>query len=308
MTELHARRGSPFTADESIEITVAANAGACFGVVRAIKLGSQAADRSRALGAPLFSFGPLIHNPVVVAELEQKGLRPVASAAEVASGTVILRSHGVERDVELDLKSRGVQIVDATCPLVKKPQRIAQSLGEKGYFLVVVGNESHPEVKGVLSYFACSNALVTYDPADIDKIPADVKRVGVLAQTTIEARVFYNIAARVKQRFSDVLVYNTICEATSIRQTEAVELARNADVVVVIGGRNSSNTAKLVKICQALQRDTHHIEDLSEIQGHWFRGKRKIGVTAGAATPDDYVDRVGEHIATLIQAARHAEG
>ena len=118
-------------------------------------------------------------------------------------------------------------------------------------------------------------------------------KVGIIAQTTIEVRVFDEVAARARDRFAEVMVYNTICDATSVRQSEAVELARHADVLVVVGGKNSSNTNKLVKICKGYQRDTYHIEDLAEIQGQWFKNKKKIGVTAGASTPHEYVDRVG---------------
>jgi 4-hydroxy-3-methylbut-2-enyl diphosphate reductase len=308
MSYTQARRGLDFKADDSVEITVATNAGACFGVVRAIKLGYQAVQRAKESGAPIYSFGPLIHNPHVVEELARQGVRTIAGSHEVESGTVVLRSHGIQKTLEADLRSRGVAIVDATCPLVKKPQRIAQSLGEKGYFLVIVGDANHPEVKGVLSYFGRDESLVTYDPEDISRIPEGVEKVGVIAQTTIEVRVLNAVVERLKMRFADVVVYNTICDATSVRQNEAVKLAQSADVLVVVGGKNSSNTSKLVKICQGFQKDTYHIEDLQEIRSDWFRHKRKIGVTAGASTPHEYVNEVGEHIAGLIDAERRAEG
>jgi 4-hydroxy-3-methylbut-2-en-1-yl diphosphate reductase len=300
MNEQLTKRGLAFQDDDSVEITIAPNAGACFGVVRAIKLGHQSVDRSQK-GSPVYSFGPLIHNPKVVSELEGRGVQTENQPEAILSGTVLLRSHGVQREIEKDFKARGLKVVDATCPLVKKPQRIAQSLGQKGYFLVIVGDPNHPEVRGVLSYFGNPRFLVTYDAKDVDKVPSDVTRVGVIAQTTIEVRVLNEVVDRLKERIGEVAVYNTICDATSIRQSEAVDLAKASEVMVIVGGKNSSNTCKLVKICKDLQPCTYHIEEVSEIHRDWFHGKHKIGVTGGASTPHDFVDRVGDHIAGLVQ-------
>lgn len=299
MSELISWKRTPaFTGETPVEIAVTPNAGACFGVIRAIKLGEQALAKG---SGDVVSFGPLIHNPQVVADLQSRGMKTVNDAGEVAGGTVILRSHGVRREIEADLKNRGVHVVDATCPLVKKPQRIATSLGKDGYFLVLVGDCNHPEVKGVLSYFGREDYLVTYDVADIDKIPADVSRVGIIAQTTIEYGVLAGIEKRCRERFADVVVHNTICDATSVRQEEAEALARHADVVVVVGGRNSSNTKKLEKICLKYQTATYLIETLEELRVEWFVGKKRIGVTGGASTPQEYVDNVGERIAALLK-------
>jgi len=290
------KRRLDFTPDHSVEITVAPNGGACFGVVRAIKLGFQAA----AATGKVHSIGPLIHNESVVRELERRGVSTVAGADEVTEGTAILRSHGIRRQAEATLRERGVKVIDATCPLVKKPQRIAQALGEKGYFLVLVGDPNHPEVQGVLSYFGRPDYAVLYDPAALDAVPTGTRRVGILAQTTIEASVLEAVTAAARERFEEVAVYNTICDATSVRQTEAATLSRTADVVVVVGGHHSSNTNKLVKICRGNQPDTHHVESIEEIEPAWFAGKRKIAVTGGASTPQDYVDLAAEHIATLL--------
>jgi 4-hydroxy-3-methylbut-2-enyl diphosphate reductase len=306
MKQIETKRGLKFTPpselndSDPIEITIAPNAGACFGVVRAIKLAVQAATRGQEQATPVYSFGPLIHNPHVVSDLGSKGVKTVENPDDVKGGTVILRSHGVQKQVEAKLKEQGVHVVDATCPLVKKPQRIASGLGAKGYFLIMVGDANHPEVRGVLSYFGSDRFLVTYNPDDIDKIPSEVDRVGIVAQTTIEAKVLEEIVRRARLRFSDVQVHNTICDATSVRQSEAIELAMGADVLVVVGGKNSSNTNKLVKICRSYQADTYHIEELGEIKRAWFNGKRRIGVTGGASTPHEVVDKVGNHIAQLL--------
>lgn len=298
-------RKPQFNQSPEVEIVVAPNAGACFGVVRAIKLGQQAAKRSKQEAVQ--AFGPLVHNPRSIQELKSSGVSIVEDPDEIQSGTVILRSHGVKQEIEAEFKRRGVQIVDATCPLVKKPQRIAASLGKKGYFLVLVGNADHPEVKGVLSYFARPDYLVTYDVTDLQKIPQSVSRVGIVAQTTIEVSRLNEITEACRKRFSEVALYNTICDATSVRQSEAEILAEKADLMLVVGGKNSSNTTKLVKICQRYQPHTYWIEDKSEILPSWFENKKKIGVTGGASTPQDYVDEVASYIADLISQKENLE-
>ena len=301
--KIESKRSLGFTDDDSIEITISPNGGACFGVVRAIKLGQQAAAKGKEASAPVYSFGSIVHNPKTIRELEEQGVKTVEDSTQITSGTVILRSHGVRRENEKDFKSRGVQIIDATCPLVKKPQKIAASLGSRGYFLVLVGDANHPEVKGVLSYFGSDNYVVTYKPEDIDKIPSEVTKVGVVAQTTIEVKVLNTIVEQCQKRFSEVAVYNTICDATSVRQEEAEILAKKADVLIVVGGKNSSNTNKLVKICKQYQPATYLIEEIGEIEVGWFDGKKKIGVTGGASTPQEYVDEAGEKIAAMISAS-----
>ena len=298
-TQNPAKRAKTFQGSEGVEIVIAPNAGACFGVVRAIKLGHQAAKRSKEEAVQ--AFGPLVHNPKSIQELESAGVEIVNDPDEIRDGTVILRSHGVKQEIEAEFKRRGIKVVDATCPLVKKPQRIASSLGQKGYFLVLVGNADHPEVKGVLSYFGRADYLVTYTAKDLERIPTNSK-VGILAQTTIEYKVLDEIHKAAQARFREVVLYNTICDATSVRQDEASILAQKADLMVVVGGRNSSNTTKLVKICKSYQPDTYLIEDKQEIIPSWFTGKKKIGITGGASTPQEYVDEVGTYIARLIES------
>ncbi len=295
------KKSLTFDEGSAVEISVAPNAGACFGVVRAIKLGHKALRREGGHNGPVYSFGPLIHNPIVVDDFKGRGITIVEHPEEVQSGTVLLRSHGVQREVESELHNKSIQIIDATCPLVKKPQRIAASVKARGYFLVIVGNAQHPEIKGVLSYFGNENYLVTYDPQDLQKVPETVTKLAILAQTTIEFSVFDRVTQAAKAKFQEVLIYNTICDATSVRQAEALKLAKEADIMIVIGGKDSSNTNKLVKICRTILNETYHIEQISEVEPLWFVGKRKIGVTGGASTPHEYVDQVADHIASLFQ-------
>ncbi len=300
LDKVASKRSLGFSDDDSVEITIAPNGGACFGVVRAIKLGQQAASKGKSASAPVFSFGAIVHNPKTIRELEAQGVKTVEDQTQVTGGTVILRSHGVRQEIEKDFKTRGVQVVDATCPLVKKPQKIAASLGSKGYFLILVGDANHPEVKGVLSYFGTDQYLVTYKLEELENIPSHVTRVGIVAQTTIEVKVLNTIVEHCQKKFKEVAVYNTICDATSIRQEEAEVLAKQADVLVVVGGKNSSNTNKLVKICKQYQPNTYLIEEINELDLKWFKGMKKIGVTGGASTPQDYVDNVGARIAEIL--------
>lgn len=293
------KRKEHFSNDLSREIAIAPNAGACFGVVRAIKLAEQSTKRASQLN-PVYALGALIHNPQVVSRLEANGVQTVQGHQEIPKGTAILRSHGIQKEVESDLRSRGVKIVDATCPLVKKPQRLAQALGEKGYFLVFVGDEKHPETKGVLSYFARPDFLVTYKPEDLAKIPSTISKVGIIAQTTIEFKILDGVIKVCKARFPDLIVYNTICDATSVRQSEVDILAKEADVMLVIGGKNSSNTSKLVKICKDHGCETFLVETFEEIDLNWFKDKAKIAITGGASTPQEFVDEVGEKIAQAL--------
>lgn len=303
---IESKRSLDFSEDDSVEITISPNGGACFGVVRAIKLGHQAASKGKSNDSSVYSFGAIVHNPKTIRELEAQGVKTVEEASEVTGGTVILRSHGVRQEIEKDFKTRGIQVVDATCPLVKKPQKIAASLAARGYYLVLVGDVNHPEVKGVLSYYGLDNYLVTYKVADLEKIPSHIQKVGVVAQTTIEVKVLNQIVEACQKRFGEVAVYNTICDATSIRQNEAEVLAKKADVLIVVGGKNSSNTNKLVKICQQYQPSTFLIEEMNELNPNWFEGKKKIGVTGGASTPQEYVDAVGEKIAQIMQEKQNS--
>lgn len=297
--EISVKRREHFSNDQSREIAIAPNAGACFGVVRAIKLAEQSAKRASEKN-PVYALGDLIHNPQVVTRLESGGVQTVQDQTSIQGGTAILRSHGIQKEVEADLRGRGVKIVDATCPLVKKPQRLAQALGEKGYFLILVGDEKHPETKGVLSYFGRPDYLVTYKLEELSRIPDDVKSVGIIAQTTIEFKMLDAVVKECKRRFSDVVVYNTICDATSVRQSEVDILAKEADVMLVIGGKNSSNTNKLVKICRDHGCETFLVETFEEVDLKWFENKSKIAVTGGASTPQEFVDEVGEKIARLL--------
>ena len=265
-----------------MEITVADHCGFCYGVKRAVEMARQAtADHVQ--GGTL---GPLIHNPQLIGELASQGIACRESLAEFAPGeTVIIRSHGVGPEIYAQAEKMGLQIMDATCPNVRLAQKKAAQAAADGYFPVIVGEKNHPEVKSILKW-AGKNAICVECIEDISCIPQQ-ERYGVVIQTTFELQKFEDILAEMqKQRPGEYRVERTICLATSQRQNAAVKLAQEADAVVVIGGRNSANTRHLAELVQKYCCHTYHIETADELSSEMLRGCHKIGITAGASTPD----------------------
>lgn len=269
-----------------VEIVVARYAGYCYGVERALRITEEALEAAE---GPVASLGPIIHNPSVVGQLEERGVRVVDDAREAAAGTLIVRTHGVPPEVVEGARARDINLVDATCPFVAVAQRKAASLREAGYAVVILGERDHPEVAG-LEGFAGEGAVVVEDAAGLPLAQLRGKRVGVVVQTTQTRANLASVAAALAPVARELLVFNTICDATEKRQSAACELAAEVDVVVVVGGRNSANTARLAQLCRAMESRTHHIESAAELEPAWFAGARRIGVTAGASTPDEEIE------------------
>ncbi|MBE3034963.1 MAG: 4-hydroxy-3-methylbut-2-enyl diphosphate reductase [Actinobacteria bacterium] len=269
-----------------VEIVVARYAGYCYGVERALRITEEALEGAE---GPVASLGPIIHNPSVVGHLEERGVRVVDDAREAAAGTLIVRTHGVPPEVVKGARARDINLVDATCPFVAVAQHKAASLREAGYTVVILGERDHPEVAG-LEGFAGEGAVVVEDAAGLPLAQLRGKRVGVVVQTTQTRANLASVAAALAPVARELLVFNTICDATEKRQSAACELAAEVDVVVVVGGRNSANTARLAQLCRAMESRTHHIESAAEIEPAWFAGARRIGVTAGASTPDEEIE------------------
>jgi 4-hydroxy-3-methylbut-2-enyl diphosphate reductase len=213
----------------------------------------------------------------------------VDDAAQATDGTLIVRTHGVPPDVVEGARARDLTLVDATCPFVAVAQRKAASLRESGYAGVILGERDHPEVVG-LEGFAGDGAVVVEDAAGLPLTQLSGMRVGVVVQTTQTQHNLASVAAALAPVARELLVFNTICDATEKRQSAACELAAEVDVVVVVGGRNSANTARLAQLCRAIENRTHHIESAVELTPGWFVGARRIGVTAGASTPDEEIE------------------
>ena len=269
-----------------VEIVVARYAGYCYGVERALRITEEALEGAE---GPVASLGPIIHNPSVVGQLEERGVRVVDDAREAAAGTLIVRTHGVPPEVVEGARARDINLVDATCPFVAVAQREAASLREAGYAVVILGERDHPEVAG-LEGFAGEGAVVVEDAAGLPLAQLRGKRVGVVVQTTQTRANLASVAAVLAPVARELLVFNTICDATEKRQSAACELAAEVDVVIVVGGRNSANTARLAQLCRAIESRTHHIESAAELEPAWFTGARRIGVTAGASTPDEEIE------------------
>jgi 4-hydroxy-3-methylbut-2-enyl diphosphate reductase len=208
----------------------------------------------------------------------------------VSEGTVIIRSHGVTAAELEEAVRRELAVVDATCPFVKKAQEHVRILSETGYDVVVVGDAHHPEVQGIVSY-GKGRVFVVASGAEAAALPA-MARIGVVAQTTQSFDNLQQVVAACLRKGGEIRVFNTICDATSVRQNEARELASRVDSMVVIGGFNSANTCRLAELCQEIQPRTHHIETDEELDPAWFQGCRTVGVTAGASTPKWLIDRV----------------
>lgn len=280
-----------------IEIEVARYAGVCYGVERALGMAEKAADEAR---KPVNTLGPLIHNPLVVNDLERIGVGTASSVSEVEEGALIIRAHGVVPSVVEDARARGLDVLDATCPYVKKVHNAAERLVREGYQLIVVGESGHPEVEGIMGH-AGDDAHVVSVPGDLDAIDLS-RKVGVVVQTTQTPGALADVVAELSKRTMDLRVINTICSATQERQDSAAELARRVDAMIVVGGKNSGNTRRLAEICTEACPKTHHIEDASEIEAAWFDGVSHIGVTAGASTPASHIERALVRMRSLLES------
>lgn len=280
-----------------IDIEVARYAGVCYGVERALGMAEKAADEAR---KPVNTLGPLIHNPLVVNDLERIGVGTASNVSEVEEGTLIIRAHGVVPSVVEDARTRGLDVLDATCPYVKKVHNAAERLVREGYQLIVVGESGHPEVEGIMGH-AGDDAHVVSVPGDLDAIDLS-RKVGVVVQTTQTPGALADVVAELSKRTMDLRVINTICSATQERQDSAAELARRVDAMIVVGGKNSGNTRRLAEICTAVCPKTHHIEDASEIEATWFDGVSYIGVTAGASTPASHIERAVVRMRSLLES------
>lgn len=283
-----------------MKIVVAENAGFCFGVKRALELLSGATkDQSR----PVCTLGALIHNPQEIARLRERGVEQVSSLEAVEHGAVVLSAHGVDPKVEAEARRRGLEVIDATCPFVRRAHAHILALAEDGYQVVVLGDPGHREVEG-LAARAGGQAEIVSSAEEAAALPFRERR-GLVVQTTQRPETLHEVAAALADRCRELRVFNTICEATASRQESARQLATEVDVMVVVGGRISANTARLRVICTATGTPTHHLETADEIDPAWFQGAGRVGVTAGASTPEWIIAEVVER---LREVGREAEG
>lgn len=276
-----------------MEIIKVDSAGFCFGVKRAINIAFKAAKNSR---EAVYTLGPIIHNPQVVEKLSEEGVRTAEDLDQEGIKRLIIRSHGVSAEFFNEASKKGIDIIDATCPFVKRAQKYAHSLKRDGYQVVIVGNREHPEVKGILSY-AGDDSIVINNTSELNGI-ALKKKAGVIAQTTQRHIIFQEIVLKCLEKVREIKVYNTICDSTTVRQNATKRLAGEVDLILVVGGRCSANTTQLATICKQMGTKTFHIEAPNEIKEEWFSGVKKVGVTGGASTPgwiiDDVIKRLND--------------
>lgn len=278
-----------------MRITIARTAGFCWGVRRTV---NKVLETSGGATTPVATLGPVIHNPQTIEKFEQQGVRVYDRVEEVPDGTtLIIRTHGAVVPEQALAKSRGLPVIDGTCPYVKFPQVMAQRLSRDGYHLLIVGDSKHAEIKGVASYAEGPYTIVK-PGEEIPELPG-VKKVAVISQTTNDSAHFKRVVAEASVRFREIRAINTICYDTGERQTEVRELAAAVQVLIVVGGRMSANTRHLAEIgAEILPPDrVHHVERPEEIEAAWFDGVSEVGISAGASTPDDVIDAVASRIA-----------
>ncbi|TAL26888.1 MAG: 4-hydroxy-3-methylbut-2-enyl diphosphate reductase [Nitrospirae bacterium] len=272
-----------------MKVIVAKTAGFCFGVKRAVNIAFEMAPKKQ---KGIFTLGPIIHNPQLIEELRKKGLAPIEDINTAGIKTLIIRTHGIPLQLLNKISAAGYEIVDATCPFVKKAQHYAKLLKEHGYQVIILGDREHPEVQGLMSY-AGKNVVVVDGKSPLPEIK---RKVGIVVQTTQPVAALKKLFGEVVEQAKDVKVYNTICNSTALRLKETEEMAKGVDTMLVVGGKNSANTTQLARLCRALAVSTHHIETAAEIVPEWFTGAKRVGITAGASTPDwiikDVVKRV----------------
>lgn len=283
-----------------MDVTISKHAGFCYGVRRALDTVMEAA---KGHSKQMFTLGPLIHNPQVVERLADTGVQSVSSLDDVPPGSVIIMpSHGVPKQVREQARESGLEIIDVTCPFVAKVHTLAERLVNQNYQVVVLGDQGHTEVRGIMCV-AGENAVAVSSIEDLDRTCLR-KRVGIVAQTTQTVEKYRALVAKVSEHAYEVRAYNTICDATLERQEAALEATEFVDVMLVVGGRNSANTRRLYEICSESGTQTYHVEIADEVRHSWFEGAQRVGITAGASTPDWIIQEVAERVASISPSAK----
>ena len=275
-----------------MKVRVAETAGFCFGVKRAVDKVYEQAEKAEGF---IYTYGPIIHNEEVVKDLTARGVKVIGSKEELdglESGTVIIRSHGVSREIQERIEARGLNLVDATCPFVKKIHKIVERESRKGAGIVIIGDAMHPEVEGIRGWCQ-GDVTVLQTEEEARNFTADsTKKLCLVSQTTFNYNKFHNLVEIISKKGYDIIVLNTICNATEERQTEARRIARESDGMIVIGGRHSSNTRKLFEICKNECENTYYIQTLDDLDVRQLHSMSCVGITAGASTPNNLIEEV----------------
>ena len=279
-----------------MEVTVAKTAGFCFGVKRAVE---KVYDQIGRTEKRIYTYGPIIHNEQVVGDLREKGVEVIDSLEElktIRNAVVVIRSHGVGKNVYEILKENDVEIVDATCPYVKKIHRIVEKQSAEGRKVLIIGSEDHPEVQGIKGW-GDERTVVIEDMDDFLKLQLpENEKLCIVSQTTFNYKKFQDLVEKISKTRYDILVLNTICNATQDRQSEAAQIAKQVDAMIVVGGKHSSNTQKLYEICKSECKDTYYIQTLADLDSEGFPSVQCVGITAGASTPNKIIEEVSKHV------------
>lgn len=285
-----------------MEIIIAKNAGLCYGVKRALTLAKKVRQSNK---GKVLTFGDLIHNPQVIDDLKRQGIESLGDLDRVDRGTVIIRSHGVSPEVYKKMKRKSIKVVDATCPIVRKIQKLVARLAQGRAEIVIVGNRQHPEIQGLLGY-SRGRACIVENEAQVESLPFRRKRA-VLAQSTQDLYLFERVAARLLEKTETLTAYNTICSSTQTRQKSTSELASRVDTLFIVGGKNSSNTNKLYQISKRVLPNTHFIETASRITPAMLARAKRIGISGGASTPPEAIQQAVDKVKNSLKRKSHQE-
>jgi len=284
-----------------MEVILAEHAGFCFGVTRAVDEVYKQIDK--ASGKKIYTYGPIIHNETVVSDLEKKGVRVVESPEDlktIGDGILIIRSHGIRKEIHEKIKDMGIEYVDATCPFVKRIHNIVEKESAEGKTIIVVGSATHPEVDGIVSYVSGPVYVIeTLEEAERIQFPEGTE-LYIVSQTTFNQNKFQEIVEKFSNSRYNVNVVNTICSATEERQTEAEDIAARVDAMIVIGGAHSSNSRKLYEICSKKCANTYFIQTLDDLHLELPKAVKLVGITAGASTPKNIIEEVQNYVRTIF--------
>uniref|UniRef100_UPI0040575DA7 4-hydroxy-3-methylbut-2-enyl diphosphate reductase n=1 Tax=Agathobacter sp. TaxID=2021311 RepID=UPI0040575DA7 len=299
-----------------MNITLAKSAGFCFGVKRAVNMVYEEIECSRkaesecstchSLSAsdnkkcPIYTYGPIIHNDEAVKDFESKGVTVVHDLEELADlpkGKIIIRSHGISRAEQKEMEQYGFEVIDATCPFVKKIHRLADEHSQRGEHIIIIGNANHPEVRGIRGWVNGKKATILETQKEAEKFSVSSdETICIVSQTTFNYNKFQELVEIIRKKGYDIIVLNTICNATEERQTEARHIAQNVDAMIVIGDKNSSNTQKLFEICKNECANTYYIQTSKDMDYSVLQSVNNVGITAGASTPTNIIEEVSKNV------------
>jgi 4-hydroxy-3-methylbut-2-enyl diphosphate reductase len=275
-----------------MEVIKSKRAGFCFGVKRALNMAYETLKKSKLEkgNAQVFTLGDIVHNSFVVDQLKKDGIITVYKPSDLKKGYLIIRSHGICMSEKKEAQRKKMKLTDATCPLVKRIHELVDQLQKEGYKVIIIGHKDHPEVKGIAGH-AGKNYLIIENVDQVKKIKKDLK-LGIVVQTTFLLENFQKIVSAILEKTKEIKVFNTICLETKLRQKMTEDISKKVDVMVVVGGKNSSNTRRLAEISKKYCKNCYQVESAKELKKEWFRGTKKAGLTAGASTPDWIINEV----------------